>query len=170
MGKRSTKENKNIYQISREELALTREKASELMQYMSADRIEKIENEKSLPHPDEVLLMAEHYKKPGLPNYYCSHECPIGLEYVPEIESKDLSQIVLEILGTLNSVEKQKNRLIDITMDGEITEDEFKDFISIQKLLNKISQTVDSLQLWIENSIVDGKLNKAAWEHMKKDY
>ena len=43
-------------------------------------------------------------------------------------------------------------------MDGEITEDEFKDFVSIQKLLNRISQTVDSLQLWIENSIVDGKL------------
>ncbi len=169
MGKRSIKENKNIYQTSREDLSLTREKASELMQYISADRIEKIENAKSLPHPDEILMMAEHYKKPGLPNYYCSHECPIGLEYVPEIEMKDLSQIVLEILGTLNSVEKQKNRLIDITMDGEITEDELKDFIAIQKLLNKISQTVDSLQLWIENSIVDGKLNKTDWERITKN-
>ncbi len=169
MGKRSIKENKNIYQTSREALSLTREKASELMVYMSADRIEKIENEKSLPHPDEILMMAEHYKKPNLPNYYCSHECPIGLEYVPEIEKKELSQIVLEILGTLNSVEKQKNRLIDITMDGEITEDEFKDFISIQKMLNKISQTVDSLQLWIQNSIVDGKIDKDAWEHISKD-
>ena len=45
MGKRSTKENKNIYQTSRESLALTREKASEQMLYISADRIEKIENE-----------------------------------------------------------------------------------------------------------------------------
>ena len=44
MGKRSTKENKNIYQTSRESLALTREKASEQMLYISADRIEKIEN------------------------------------------------------------------------------------------------------------------------------
>ena len=48
MGKRSIKENKNIYQTSREDLALTREKASQLMQFMSADRIEKIENAKEL--------------------------------------------------------------------------------------------------------------------------
>ena len=46
MGKRSIKENKNIYQTSRECLSLTREKASELMQYISADRIEKIESKK----------------------------------------------------------------------------------------------------------------------------
>ena len=168
MGKKSTKENKNIYQISREELELTRDKASELMQYISADRIEKIESEKSLPHPDEILIMADCYKKPNLPNYYCSHVCPIGREYVPEIELKDLSQIVLEMLGTLNAVEKQKNRLIDITMDGEITADEFKDFISIQSTLNKISLVVDSLHLWIEDSIARGTIDKAAWERKRK--
>ena len=78
MGKKSIKKNKNIYQLSREELELTREKASESMGYISADRIEKIESEKSLPHPDEILAMAECYKKPSLCNYFCSHECPIG--------------------------------------------------------------------------------------------
>ena len=139
------------------------------MLYISADRIEKIENEKSLPHPDEVLIMAEHYKKPNLPNYYCSHECPIGLQYVPEIKEKDLAQIVLEILGMLNSIETQKERLIDITMDGKITEDEFKDFISIQKMLNRVSQTADSLQLWIQNSIVEGKIDKETWELIQKN-
>ncbi len=163
MGKKSTKENKNIYQVSREALALTRDKASELLQYVSADRIEKIESEKSLPHPDEILLMAERYKNPILPNYYCSHECPIGQKHVPEIQMKDLSQIVLEILGTLNSVEKYKNRLIDITMDGKITEDEFQDFIHIQDMLNKISMTVDSLQLWIQKSLIDGAIDEEAW-------
>ena len=54
MGKKSTKENKNIYQTSREEAGLTREKASELMEFVSADRIEKIESEKSAPHPEEI--------------------------------------------------------------------------------------------------------------------
>ena len=94
MGKRSTKENKNIYQLYREEAELTREKASEKMEYISADRIEKIESEKSYPHPDEILVMADCYKKPNLCNYYCSHECPIGKEFVPEVRLKDLSQIV----------------------------------------------------------------------------
>ena len=59
MGRASTKENKNIYQTTREALRLTRETASELLETIPPERIEKIENERSLPHPDEVLTMAE---------------------------------------------------------------------------------------------------------------
>ena len=74
MARVSTKENKNIYFRSREERGLTREEASELLNGLTADRIEKIENERSLPHPDEVLMMAEGYKAPHLCNYYCANE------------------------------------------------------------------------------------------------
>ena len=56
MGRLSTKENKNRYQLIREELGLSREKASELLESISPERLEKIENERSDPHPDEVLL------------------------------------------------------------------------------------------------------------------
>ena len=62
MARISTKENKNIYQQIREDLQLSREAASELLQFIGPDRIEKIENEKSTAHPDEVLLMADKYK------------------------------------------------------------------------------------------------------------
>ena len=117
MGRKSTKENKNIYQISRENMGYTREGASEKLGFISADRIEKIENEKSIPHPDEVLAMADSYKNPSLCNYFCSHECPIGKKYVPEIKVKNLSQITLEMLAALNKLEKEKNRLIEITVD-----------------------------------------------------
>lgn len=65
MGRKSTKENKNIYQTSREAVELTREAAAEQLQFISSDRIEKIENEKSLPHPDEILAMADCYKNPS---------------------------------------------------------------------------------------------------------
>ena len=164
MGKKSIKENKNIYQLCREELDLTRDKASEMMQFISSDRIEKIENEKSLPHPDEILLMAECYKKPNLCNYYCSHECPIGHENVPELKLKDLSQIVLEMLASLNSMDKEKNGLIEITADGDITEDEYRDFASIQKELNKISLSVNSLKLWLDQMVADGKIDKELLE------
>ena len=44
MGKKSIKENKNIYFQSREEAGLTRAQASEAMEYVSESRIEKIEN------------------------------------------------------------------------------------------------------------------------------
>ena len=44
--KKSIKENKNIYFTSREECNMTREAAAEALVHISADRIEKIENEK----------------------------------------------------------------------------------------------------------------------------
>ena len=59
MGRTSTKENKTSYQLAREELGLTREKASELLETIAPERIEKIENERTVPRPDEVLTMAE---------------------------------------------------------------------------------------------------------------
>lgn len=160
MGKRSVKENKNIYQISREEAGLTREKAEELLGYVSAERIEKIESEKSLPHPDEILAMSKAYKVPTLCNYFCTHECPIGEKYVNEVTYKDLSQITLETLASLNALEKAKNRFIEITVDGVITEDEAKDFMKISDELNKISSTIDSLKLWVEHTIATGQIDK----------
>lgn len=160
MGRKSTKENKNIYQISRENLGYSRAEAAERLQFISADRIEKIENEKTHPYPDEILAMADCYKNPSLCNYFCSHECPIGQEYVPEVSVKSLSQITLEMLASLNSLTKQKERLIEITVDGEITEDELPDFIEIQKDLDRMSLIIDSLNLWVSNTIASGKLDK----------
>ena len=153
MGKKSVRKDKNIYQICREEMELTREKASELLETISADRIEKIESGKSLPHPDEVVRMSDCYKTPNLCNQFCAKECPIGQEYVPEITMKDLSQITLEMLASLNSVEKKKDRLIEIVADGKIDEDEYKDFVTIQDELEKISLAVETLQLWVEKTI-----------------
>jgi len=160
MGRKSTKQNKNIYQTSREEAGFTREGAAELLEFISSDRIEKIESERSLPHPDEILAMADCYKNPSLCNYYCSHECPIGQEYVPEVKIKELSQITLEMLASLNSLDKEKNRLIEITVDGQISEDEIRDFEKIQEQLSQISMAIDSLQLWVQKAIAEGRIDK----------
>ena len=45
---------------------------------------------------------------------------------------------------------KDKNIFIDITADGEISEEELSDFKRIKEKLEQISSTVDSLKLWIE--------------------
>ena len=164
MGRNSTKENKNIYQKSREKAGLTREAAAEKMVYVSPDRIEKIENRGMIPHPDEVLAMAEHYRNPALCNYYCSHECEIGQAYVPEIRLKDVSQITLEMLANLNRISKEKERMVEILVDGVIHEDEVKDFRHIIETLDHISITIDSLKLWLEHQIADGKLSKSDFE------
>ena len=164
MGRKSTKENKNIYQISRENMGYTRDAAAEQLVFISADRIEKIENEKTVPHPEEVLAMADGYKNPSLCNYFCSHECPIGREYVPEVKAKELSQITLEMLATLNKLTKEKERLIEITVDGELSEDEISDFLKIKEELEKMALAIDSLNLWINQAIVSGKIDKEMLE------
>ena len=155
----STKENKNIYQTTREELILSREAASELMDTISPERLVRIEGDSFLPHPEEVLEMAKGYKKPMLCSYYCSQQCPIGQQYVPEIKIKDLSQIVLGMLSSLNSVQRERDCLIDISADGMIDNEELPDFIRIQKELEKISVAVETLQLWAEQMLADGKID-----------
>lgn len=97
MGRKSTKENKNIYQVSREAASLTRETAAEQLVFVSSDRIEKIE--------------------------------------------------------------KEKNRLIEITVDGVISADEMNDFEKIQEQLTQVSMAIDSLQLWVEKAIADGRIS-----------
>ena len=167
MGRASTKENKNLYFTTREGSGLTRDEASDLLEVIPPERIEKIENERSLPHPDEVLVMSQKYKKPSLCNYYCSHECPIGKEYVPEVQVKELSAIVLEMLASLQSVNKTKERLIEIAADGIIANDEIDDFIYIQNELERISITVETLQLWAEKMLAHGVIDASAYQARK---
>jgi transcriptional regulator with XRE-family HTH domain len=161
MGRKSNKEDKSVYQEYREKMDLTREKASELIGFISPAKIEKIENGKVAVQPEDVIALAECYKTPELCNYYCSQECPIGQQYVPEIKVKDLAQIAIETLNSLNKMNKEKDRLLEIVEDGQITPDEYKDFFEIKKTLEKISLSVDTLQLWVDKSIADGHMEPA---------
>ena len=158
MGRKSTKEGKSIYQEIREKLELTREKASEMIGFISAAKLEKIENGKVAVQPEDVIALAECYKSPELCNYYCSQECPIGQQYVPEVHVKDLTQIAVETLNSLNRMNKEKDRLLEIVEDGQVTPDEYNDFFEIKKTLEKISISVDTLQLWVDKSIAEGEL------------
>ncbi len=163
MGRSSTRENKTRYQLAREELGLSREKASELLETIASERIEKIESERSLPRPDEVLIMAEKYKTPSLCNYFCARQCPIGQQYVPEIRNSELSDIVLKMLASLNAMDRKKERLIEIAADGTISKDEIDDFVRIQKELERISVTVETLQLWVEKMLANGRIDTEAY-------
>lgn len=167
MGRISTKENKTVYQLARERLGLSREKASELTD-IETFRIERIENEKIPASPWDVSEMADAYKEPALCNYYCANECPIGMKYVPEVKIKDLSQVILEMLASLNAMKKSQERLIEITADGVIENDELEDFVHIQQELARISITVESLKLWTEKMVANGKIDVKKYNELAK--
>ena len=164
MGRKSTKENKSIYQVTREELGLTREKAGELIPGFSPERIEKIENDRVQIRPEDVKLMAEAYKAPGLCNYYCSQECPIGRGKTPRVESKELVQIAVETINSVNRLSGQKDRLLEIAEDGAISSDEMEDFQDIRETLDRLQVSVSTLQLWLEEQMAHGELGKEITE------
>lgn len=155
MGKKSIKENKNIYQQARDDLDLTRAAVEDATGgILSASRIEKIENGSLNAHPEDVIQMAEVYNKPELCNYFCTNECQIGKKYVPVVDTiHDLPQITMELLSNLNALNHDKERIIDITADGKISEDERADFEQFREHLAEMSLAIESLKLWADKKI-----------------
>ena len=127
------------------------------MEFISAARIEKIENERSGLHPEEVLVMADAYGDPMLRNVYSTQECPIGRKYVSPLVEKSISQITLEMVVTLNELTAEKDRLMEITVDGTITPDEEQDFRDIRDNLERMGAAIESLKLWVDGAMKEYK-------------
>ena len=68
----------------------------------------------------------------------------------------------------LNAMNKRKERLIEITADGVIGEDELTDFLFIQKELERISITVETLQLWSEQMLATGAIDAKQYRACKE--
>ncbi len=155
MGKKSVKENKNIYQQTREDLDMTRAAVEDASGgLLSSSRIEKIEKGTLNAHPEDVIQMAEVFNRPELCNYFCTNECPIGKKYVPQVKTvHDLPQITMELLSNLNALNRDKERVIDITADGKITEKEREDFEVFRQHLAEMSLAIERLKLWTDKEL-----------------
>jgi len=149
MGRASTKENKDDYQLTREAKGYTREEAAIILN-VSESKLERMENGQI--NADDVLNMANAYNEPNLCSYFCMHDCPIGLCYVPKVEVKDLPTVTIEILTKLNKLNHDKERLLEISEDGEITEDELADYERIEENLEKMELAIAALKQWVKNS------------------
>ena len=95
--------------------------------------------------------------------------CQIGQEFVPAVELKGLTQIVLEILSSMNKLSREKERLIDIAADGKISDEELPDFARIRYELQRISSTVDAMQLWVNNTIAANGIDKEKLDRLTED-
>lgn len=159
MPQKSPLKKKNRYLQSRESKNISREVASEKTG-IGYNRIRDIDTDPyTLPTPEEVVLMASAYNDTMLCNYYCSHDCKIGQKYVPEIKIASLPQISLEMIVSINQLNNMKDRLAEITVDGEISEEELPDFKEIQSKLEELSEAVDALKLWMDTTVASGKVN-----------
>ena len=77
-------------------------------------------------------------------------------------------KIVLKMVDSLNTVQDNQRRLISITADGIVDDSEIDDFVSIQEELEKISITVEALQLWTEQMVANGAIDMDKYEARRK--
>lgn len=169
MGRKSIKENKNVYQEARDELGWSREKAAdEILKiengrygYVDKYKLVKIEEESIKIQPDDIVALSKAYNKPELRNYYCCHQCDIGAIDAPEVIYKDnVHEILVNMAITLESVNAKKTRLMEILADGKVDDAEMVDLNKILEELEKISMTVEAIQLWCEKAKHLGDENK----------
>jgi hypothetical protein len=59
----------------------------------------------------------------------------------------------MELLSNLNALNRDKERIIDITADGKITDDEQKDFEIFRQHLGEMSLAIETLKLWADKEI-----------------
>lgn len=155
MGKGPVKDNQNVYFQARKRAAIwderlfSRERAAELLgisAYTLADY--ELGNVKVVP-VDKVVLMADLYNAPELITGYCKYECPIhGFMPLATVE-KSIQGIALRLLKGFNekSLEQIKDSLIEITEDGEISDDEVDSLKGILNELDKIAEVISELKL-----------------------
>ena len=55
-----------------------------------------------------------------------------------------------------------------LTADGKVSGDEIDDFITIQQELERISITVETLQLWAEKMLVNGIIDPEVYRARKQ--
>lgn len=158
----------NLYSEVRNKLGLSREKASELLETISPEKLERIENEKQLPTPEDVMIMAEKYSEPSIKNYYCANQCPMGQHYVPRIEFDDLEKTVLKLVASLNAINAKKDQLIEIASDGVVHDYELASFVNIQNELEKLSFALSKMEVWTEKMMSSGSIDMNEYKKLKE--
>ena len=158
MGRKSTKENKNIYQETRDALGWSREKTADEIakiengkyNYLDKYRLVKIEEETVKIQPEDIVALSKVYSKPELRNHYCCHHCDIGKIDAPEVVYDNVHEILVNMSVSLESVNSKKLRLMEILADGKVDDTEITDLNKILEELERISMTVEAIQLWCE--------------------
>lgn len=124
MARSVSKAGDNMYALARLAAGFrSREEAAEGLP-MCPRTLAKIELDGLIPTPDQVIYMADRYDNKILTARYCAEQCPIGQKYAYHVEQKDLATTVLGILKEYNDVQFIRDKLIEITADGVISEDE----------------------------------------------
>ena len=164
MPRKSTRKDKTIYQIAREERGITLESAATQL-HMSPQKLGHFESQTTRPTDEDICSMAEVYEKPILCNEYCASVCKIGeVTGVSLIKEMQLAPAVLHVLDAFGKINKDKQRLVedlvDISNDQCIELDEVDRFVEILTQLKSLTDAVSELDMWVKNAIAKKNLSE----------
>lgn len=136
----------------------SREGAAELLGVSVSSLADyELGNTKVIP-VDKVVLMADLYNAPELMAWYCSSECPIGRAFpMPSSEISTVERTAMQLLRKLrqSDVQDVREKLIDITADGVISDDERVDLAEILDYLDGLIKAAGELRL-IGSKVLNG--------------
>lgn len=129
----------------------SREGASEIV-FIERTRLANIELGNINPHPEEVNLMSSIYNAPGLVNYYCSSQCPLGCGRVDRLTPRNLESAAMKIERLTRNIDEIARVISDIAEDGEITSQERPVFDQNIKQLVDLKTSIEELLLVSEQT------------------
>ncbi len=155
MGSGSMKENNNIYFKARKKAALyderlfSRERAAEMLGVHPSTLADYELGATKVVPVDKVVLMSDLYNAPELKASYCKYECPIGGFMPLSTEIRGIEGISLRLIKVFNTddINALKEKLIEISADGTISESEKPALVGILNQLDSISQAISELKL-----------------------
>lgn len=155
MGREATKATGNVWFEARKAAAQyndrlsSRAGAAELLN-LSEDAVKAAELGlyKCMP-VDNAVLMADLYNAPELLNHYCLHECPIGKNRPISTEVVSVDRVTIKLLRRLQNgvLADLKEKLLEISEDGVISDDELPILQEIVESLDGISRAASELKI-----------------------
>ena len=141
-------EYRNIYQTARKAAGYTQEAAAELLA-LSVESVRAYETGIRVPGNDTVERMVEVYNAQHLAYQHLKATNALMGRVVPALEPRNIMEAAIRLNNRMNRFLKANtaDRLLELAEDGEITDDERKEFEEIVLLLRELTQSMLELDL-----------------------
>ena len=137
---------------ARKRANMSREKVCEKADgRMTIDHLRRLETSSiKIVCPEDIIILSEIYNDPSIPRYYCSQVCGIGKELNTQSEqfSQNVSNIILNIVASLNELCKKKDAIPRIFSDEKLDQTEEEEFDCILDEMKLLKLQIEAFQLW----------------------
>ena len=71
------------------------------------------------------------------------------------------------MLNKLHAMDEKKEELISISADGDVDDEELEDFYNIQIELIQMAELIDTLKVWTDKMIYEGKIDEKKYKELQ---